>query len=77
MAAMNTSYAPLGSAELLVILFLIGIVVLVAIVPFWLICKKAGLSPWLSLIMVLPLGAILLPFLLAFMDWPALKKDDR
>ncbi len=62
--------------ELLVIVFLIGIVIVVAVIPFWFICKKTGLSPWLSLIMFLPLGAIILPCLLAFMDWPALKKDD-
>lgn len=74
---MNTSALPLGSLELLVIVFLIGMVTLVAVVPFWFICKKAGLSPWLSLIMFLPVGAIILPTLLAFMDWPALKKDDR
>lgn len=74
---MNTSALPLGSLELLVIVFLIGMVTLVAVVPFWFICKKAGLSPWLSLIMFLPVGAIILPTLLAMMEWPALKKDVR
>lgn len=74
---MNTSALTLGSLELLVIVFLIGMVTLVAVVPFWFICKKAGLSPWLSLIMFLPVGAIILPTLLAMMEWPALKKDVR
>jgi len=30
------------------IIILIGLVIV--IVPFWFICKKAGFSPWLSLI---------------------------
>jgi hypothetical protein len=33
------------------------------------------LSPWLSLIMILPFGAFVLPFVLAFIDWPVLQGD--
>jgi RsiW-degrading membrane proteinase PrsW (M82 family) len=63
----------LGMQEL-VILFVIAIMVaLVGVLPFWFICKKAGLSPWLSLIMIVPFGALILPFVLAFIDWPALR----
>jgi hypothetical protein len=38
-------------------------------VPFWFICKKAGFSPWLSLINVIPLGNIILIYVLAFAEW--------
>ena len=50
--------------------------VILGILPYWFISKKAGLSPWLSLIMLVPLGALVLPYILAFIDWPALKKSD-
>jgi branched-subunit amino acid transport protein AzlD len=63
----------IGSQELIVI-FIIGIMMaLVGVLPFWFICKKAGLSPWLALIMLIPFGALVLPFILAFIDWPALR----
>ena len=66
---------PIGMPEL-VMLFIIAIMLaLVGVLPFWFICKKAGLSPWLSLIMILPFGAFVLPFVLAFIDWPALRND--
>ena len=49
------------------IIILVGYTVL--IVPFWFICKKAGCSPWLSLINVIPLGNIILIYVLAFAEW--------
>jgi hypothetical protein len=42
---------------------------IVIIVPFWFICKKAGFSPWLSLINIIPLGNLILVYVLAFADW--------
>ena len=60
----------------LVMIFIIGVLVaLVGVLPFWYICKKAGLSPWLSLIMIIPFGALVLPFIIAFINWPALQGD--
>ena len=41
----------------------------VVIVPFWFICKKAGFSPWLSLLHIVPLGGLVLYYVLAFADW--------
>jgi hypothetical protein len=49
------------------ILILVGIVIIV--LPFWFICKKAGFSPWLSLLNIIPLGALVLIYVLAFADW--------
>lgn len=56
---------------ILAICFFIGIVFLVVlIVPVWFICKKAGLSPWLSLLCLVPtVGLLVLLYVLAFADW--------
>jgi hypothetical protein len=45
------------------------ICVAVIIIPFWFICKKAGFSPWLSLLNIVPLGNLVLLYVLAFADW--------
>lgn len=50
------------------LLILIGIAVLM--VPFWFILKKAGFSPWLSLVCLVPsLGVLVLLYVLAFAEW--------
>ncbi|MFZ0745585.1 MAG: hypothetical protein WAM85_14330 [Terracidiphilus sp.] len=41
----------------------------IVILPFWFICKKAGFSPWLSLLNIVPLGGLVLIYVLAFADW--------
>jgi len=45
------------------------IVLAVVIVPCWFICKKAGFSPWLSLLNIVPAGNLILLYVLAFADW--------
>jgi hypothetical protein len=45
------------------------ICVAIIIVPFWFICKKAGFSPWLALLNVVPFGNLVLIYILAFADW--------
>ncbi len=50
------------------ILILIGIAIV--LIPAWFICKKAGFSPWLSLLCLIPtLGTLVLLYILAFTDW--------
>jgi hypothetical protein len=41
----------------------------IVIIPFWFICKKAGFSPWLSLLNIVPLGNLVLIYVIAFSDW--------
>lgn len=41
------------------------------ITPFFLIFKKAGYSPWLSLLMVFPIVNFVMLYFLAFSSWPA------
>jgi hypothetical protein len=54
-------------AAIIPILILIGLAVV--IIPFWFICKKAGFSPWLALLNFVPLGNIVLLYVLAFAEW--------
>lgn len=58
----------------MMVLALIPIIFVVAIavvmVPCWFILKKAGFSPWLSLLCILPsLGTVVLLYIMAFSDW--------
>jgi hypothetical protein len=54
-------------------LFILPLIILVGlaivIIPCWFICKKAGFSPWLSLLNIIPLGNFILLYVLAFSDW--------
>jgi hypothetical protein len=50
--------------------------VLLTVIPFWMICKKAGFAPALALLMLVPVANIILPFYIAFADWPALRQRD-
>jgi hypothetical protein len=52
---------------MLPIFILLGLAI--TILPFWFICKKAGFSPWLSFLNVVPFGGIILWYVLAFADW--------
>jgi hypothetical protein len=46
------------------------ILLVVAVVPFWRICKRVGHSPWLSLLVLLPLVNLVFVYYLAFSQWP-------
>ena len=58
---------------LLILVIAIPLTLLVTVLPFWFICRKAGFHSALSLLMLVPVGNIILPFVLAFSEWPALK----
>jgi uncharacterized membrane protein YhaH (DUF805 family) len=45
------------------------IVVALVLIPYWMIWKKAGFSPWLSLLMLLPLVGFVMLYVLAFVEW--------
>ena len=45
------------------------IMIAVVMIPYWFIWKKAGFSPWLSLLMLLPLINIVMLYVLAFSEW--------
>jgi hypothetical protein len=54
---------------MVIIPIIIVICLAIVIVPFWFICKKAGFSPWLSLLLIIPFGNLFLYYFLAFADW--------
>ncbi len=68
-----------GTYEWIVIMgiFAMGFLatVLLAVISYWMICKKAGFPPAMSLPMLVPIGNIVLLFYLAFADWPALRNS--
>jgi len=52
-----------------------GLIFLVLlIVPLWRICGRAGFSPTLSLLVIIPvIGFVIVAAILAFAEWPSLK----
>ena len=66
-----------GVFEIVLILFvmLFGVVgALLTVIPFWKICTKAGFAGPLSLLMLVPIANIILPFYIAFAEWPVLRQ---
>lgn len=41
----------------------------IVLIPFWQIYKKAGFSPWLALLMIVPLANIITLYVVAFSNW--------
>jgi len=54
-------------AGVYLVVFLVAVIIV--IIPTWFICKKAGFSPWLSLLIVIPFGGLVLLYVLAFSEW--------
>jgi hypothetical protein len=52
-------------------IFLIPFLILIVImlIPYWFIWKKAGFAPWLSLLMLIPMLNLIMLYVLAFSDW--------
>ncbi len=59
----------MAMAILAVMPLFILVALAIVIVPVWFICKKAGFSPWLSLLNIVPLGGLVLLYVLAFSEW--------
>jgi hypothetical protein len=69
-----------GAAEFVVIVFILfgaAIGALLTVIPFWKICQKAGFPPALSLLMLVPIANVVLPFYIAFAEWPALSNRQQ
>ncbi len=57
---------------MIVPILIIGYLIAVAVImiPCWFILKKAGFTPWLSLLCIVPsLGTLVLLYVLAFAEW--------
>ena len=66
-----------GLGIIVVVLFLSAIGAFLTVIPFWKICSKAGFPGALSLLMLVPIANIVLPFYVAFAQWPALKNQNQ
>ena len=56
----------------LLFLFILGPIVLgVVLPPYWMIFKKAGFSPWLSILALVPLVKWIVLWVVAFSEWRA------
>ena len=53
----------------------IVLTVAVTIIPLWMICKKAGVSPYLSLLILVPGVNLAFHWILALIPWPNLKAE--
>jgi len=46
------------------------VIVVILFIPCWFILKKAGFTPWLALLCIIPsLGTLVLLYVLAFAEW--------
>lgn len=64
-----------GVVMIFMILGFVVVGVLLALIPWWKICTKAGFPGALSLLMLVPIANIILPFYIAFAAWPALRQN--
>jgi hypothetical protein len=51
------------------------IAAVLGVIPFWRICTRVGFSPWLSLLIIVPLANIIFIYYVAFADWPMHKSS--
>jgi branched-subunit amino acid transport protein AzlD len=63
--------------HLVVLLVMFLPITLIAVVPFWQIFKKAGFPAPLSLLMLVPPAGLVILFIVAFSDWPALRGSEE
>ena len=57
-------------AMMAIVPILIIVAIAVVMIPCWFILKKAGFSPWLSMLCLIPsLGTLVLLYVLAFAEW--------
>ncbi|WP_292402818.1 MULTISPECIES: hypothetical protein [unclassified Methylophaga] len=55
-------------------LIIILVLIVIPVVIFGPVAKKAGFSRWWSLILIVPLINLIMVWVFAFMEWPAEKK---
>jgi len=63
----HTMNMMMGMMSVFGVIALIGAAIY--IIPFWFIFKKAGFSPWLCILLILPLVNIVMLYVLAFSEW--------
>ncbi len=74
----DPSSAALAAMAALSGVFLLGGLVLTVFMIwiYFVILKKTGMSPWLSLLMLVPLAGFVVLLILAFSEWP-IERENR
>ncbi len=63
-------FDPSHFAAFLIPMMFFGLVAtVVSIIPYWFIFKKAGFSPWLTVLMFVPLANLIILYVVAFSEW--------
>jgi membrane protein implicated in regulation of membrane protease activity len=66
----QTGFDPTHMAAMLIPMMLLGMIAsVVLVIPYWFIFKKAGFSPWLAVLMFVPLANIIILYVIAFSQW--------
>jgi len=66
--------AALAIIPVLIAIFIVLVVTIVKTVIWCMLFRKAGHSWALGLLMLVPIANIIMPFILAFGDWPVLRE---
>ncbi|WP_233252439.1 hypothetical protein [Maritimibacter sp. 55A14] len=61
---MGSAYGGMGGGGLVWLL----IYAILVVVPFWRLLPKFGIPNWISLVAIIPLGALILLWIMAFRD---------
>jgi hypothetical protein len=61
--------------HLLIVFFFLPVFLVVGILPYWQIFKKAGFAPALSLLTVIPGVNLIVLYVVAFSDWKRAAAD--
>ena len=54
---------------IIILFFFLPILTVIVVVPYWMIFKKAGFTPALSLLMIVPVVHFVVLYVLAFAEW--------
>jgi len=66
-------FGGIGAQEL-VLLFLIFLIWVALLIPYWKIFTKAGFPGWYSFSQVIPILNVIVLYFLAFTEWPVHRK---
>jgi hypothetical protein len=55
--------------HILILLIVASVIFPLYVIPYWVIFKKAGFAPALSLLMVIPGVKLIVVYVIAFSDW--------
>jgi hypothetical protein len=74
----SINFDPSHFAVFMIPLFFFALIAsVILIVPSWIIFKKAGFSPWLAVLMLVPVANIIILYVIAFSQWKVVPVPPR